>query len=298
MTDPDELEKFAGILEESGDYKILRRLKPCAARTSAGSGDECRNGLFVDVETTGLDPNKDEIIELAMVPFRYSLGGDVIEVLEPFDRLREPSTPIPPAVTVLTGITDEMVAGKQIDPSDVSEFAASADLVVAHNAAFDRRFLERFCPSFCRKPWACSMAEIDWAAEGFEGTKLAYLAAGYGFFYDRHRAVNDCLAAVELLARTLPRSGFSGLASLLERARQTTWRIWAANSPFELKDTLKARGYRWNADDSTKPRAWYVDVPDDQKDIELEYLWREIYKRQVELDVTRITAVDRYSDRV
>jgi len=291
MTGPDELEKLAAILEESGDYKILRRLKPRAARTSPDSGDECRNGLFVDVETTGLDPNEDEIIELAMLPFRYSLRGDLIEVLEPFDRLREPSTPIPPAVTALTGITDEMVAGQQIDPGDVSEFAASADLVVAHNAAFDRRFLER-------KPWACSMAEIDWAAEGFEGTKLAYLAAGYGFFYDRHRAVNDCLAAVALLSQALPRSGLSGLASLLERARQTTWRIWAAHSPFELKDTLKARGYRWNADDSTKPRAWYGEGRDDKKEVEREYLWRESYRRQVELDVSRITAFDRYSDRV
>lgn len=296
MTDPDEFEKLAAILEESGDYKILRRLKPRAANTSA-SGD-CRTGLFVDVETTGLDPNKDEIIELAMLPFRYSLGGDLIEVLEPFDRLREPSTPIPPAVTVLTGITDEMVAGKQIVPDEVAEFASSADFVVAHNAAFDRRFLERFCPSFCTKPWACSMAEIDWAAEGFEGTKLAYLAAGYGFFYDRHRAANDCLAAVELLSRVLPRSGKSGLASLLERARQTTWRIWAANSPFELKDTLKARGYRWNGDDNGKPKAWFVDVSDDQKDRELDYLRREIYKSEIELEVTRVTAFDRYSDRI
>jgi DNA polymerase III epsilon subunit-like protein len=100
-----------------------------------------------------------------------------------------------------------MVAGQQIDPDEVSEFAGRADLVVAHNASFDRRFLERFCPPFCAKPWACSMAEIDWAAEGFEGTKLAYLAAGFGFFFDRHRAANDCLAAVELLSQTLPRSG-------------------------------------------------------------------------------------------
>lgn len=297
MTDPAELEKLAAILEESGDYRILRRLKPRSS-TGVSAGDGSRIGLFVDVETTGLDPDKDEIIELAMLPFRYSLGGAVIELLEPFDRLRQPSAPIPEAVTALTGITDDMVAGQQIDPGEVSEFAAPADLVVAHNATFDRRFLERFCPAFCKKPWACSMAEIDWAAEGFEGTKLAYLAAGHGFFYDRHRAANDCLAAVELLSRPLPRSGVSGLASLLARARQTTCRIWAANSAFELKDTLKARGYRWNGDDDGRPKAWYVDVPDDQKDTELDYLWREVYKRKVELDVTRITAFDRYSDRI
>ena len=45
-------------------------------------------------------------------------------------------------------------------------------------------------------------------------------------------------------------------------------------------------------------RAWYVDVPDDRKDAELDYPGREIYKRKVHLDVTRITAFDRYSDRI
>ena len=86
-------------------------------------GHQNRLGLFVDVETTGLDPEKEEVIELAMLPFRYSLGGSVIDVLDPLDRLRQPSTPIPPAVTALTGITDEMVADQKIDPEEVSEFA-------------------------------------------------------------------------------------------------------------------------------------------------------------------------------
>ncbi|SLN72288.1 3'-5' exonuclease [Oceanibacterium hippocampi] len=297
MTDQVELEKLAAILEDSGDYRILRRLKP---RTAAGAlaDGESRIGLFVDVETTGLDPERDEIIEIAMLPFRYSLDGVVIEILEPFDRLREPSTPIPQAVTALTGITDDMVAGQKIELSEISEFAGPADLVVAHNAAFDRRFLERFSQTFSTKPWACSMAEIDWAAEGFEGTKLAYLAADHGFFYERHRAANDCLAAVELLSRTMPRSGVSGLARLLAQARQTTWRIWAENSPFELKDTLKARGYRWSGGDARHPKAWHIDVLDAQKEAEIEYLCREIYKRPTKFRATKITAYDRYSSRI
>lgn len=144
-----------------------------------------------------------------MVPFTYGVDGQIFDVGQPFHQLREPSQPIPPEVSAITGLTDEMVAGKHIDPAEVAAFAAPAALVVAHNAAFDRRVLERFCDVFSTKPWACSMSQVSWAEEGFEGVKLAYLAAGAGFFYDKHRAVHDCLAAIELLGRPLPRSGSS-----------------------------------------------------------------------------------------
>ena len=43
------------------------------------------------------------------------------------------------------------------------------------------------------------MSQVEWQSEGHEGVKLAWLAAGAGFFYDKHRAVNDCHAGIELL---------------------------------------------------------------------------------------------------
>lgn len=264
---------------------------------SRARGGPTRLGLFVDVETTGLDPYTDEVIELAMVPFTYGLDGRIFEIHDALERFQEPSRPIPAVITGLTGITDAMVAGKEIDAHEVASFAAGASLVIAHNAAFDRRFAERISEVFTTKPWACSMSQIEWVEEGHEGTKLAYLAAGAGFFYDRHRAAHDCRAAIELLAAPLPRSGALGMARLLERARRPSWRIWAENSPFDLKDVLKARGYRWNGDGNPNPRAWYIDVDDDQREAELSYLTKEIYLRDVELLVHRMTAYNRFSDR-
>ena len=261
-------------------------------------GIATRRGLFVDVETTGLDPIQDEIIELAMVPFEYGLDGQIYSVGEPFHRLRQPSKPIPSEITALTGITDAMVAGATIDPIEVAAFAAEAALVVAHNAGFDRKFLERFCGSFEAKAWACSMTQVDWIDEGHEGLKLAYLATGAGFFYNRHRATHDCLAALELLSRPLPKSGRTALAQLLEKARVPTWRIWAENSPFDLKDLLKARGYRWNGDGSGTPRAWYVDVTDEMREADLEYLQSQFYRREINLKTQRIDAYNRFSERV
>jgi len=290
------LEVLAAKLEASGCYRILRKLEPRAS-TAPPVGMKLRKGLFVDVETTGLDPARCEIIELAMVPFTYGLDGRIFAVGEAFSQLRQPSHPIPPEVTAITGLTDEMVEGKHIDPVEVAAFAADAALVVAHNAAFDRRVLERFCEVFSTKPWGCSMSQVNWAEEGFEGVKLAYLAAGAGFFYDKHRAVHDCLAAIELLARALPRSGRPGLQDLLERARTPSWRIWAENSPFELKDALKSRGYRWNGEGAGGPRAWYVDVPEAERDAELTFLRSEIYGGEIDLLTRRIDAHDRFSDR-
>lgn len=283
-------------LEQSGAYRVQRRLAPFAARTPP-THVQTRTGLFIDTETTGLDTARDEIIELAMIPFTYGSDGEIYSVGEAFEQLRQPSKPIPPEITAITGITDGMVAGRAINPEEIAAFAAPAALVVAHNAAFDRRFMERFSDVFTTKPWACSMNEIDWAAEGYEGTKLAYLAAASGFFYERHRATHDCLAAIALLARRHSKSGRTGLDQLLERARTPSWRVWAENSPFELKDVLKARGYRWNAEATGGPRAWYIDVPTEQKEAEVGFLKREIYGGEINLLVRRIDAFDRFSVR-
>jgi DNA polymerase-3 subunit epsilon len=141
------------------------------------------------------------------------------------------------------------------------------------------------------------MSQIDWKAEGHEGTKLSYLAAGAGFFYDRHRAVNDCAAAIELLAMDLPRTGVSGLARLLEGARTPSWRIWAQNAPFAQKDKLKARGYRWSGDDGVPPRTWFIDVADAHKDAEHLFLRQEIYGGEIDLLARMIDAFDRFSER-
>jgi DNA polymerase-3 subunit epsilon len=293
----DDLDAMASVLNASGRYRVLRRLEP-RSFIEPPDGSETRLGLFLDVETTGLDPSRDEIIELAMVPFTYGLDGRIFEIREPFQKLREPERPIPPAITALTGITDEMVAEQTIDPAAVISFVSQAALVIAHNAAFDRPFVERLSDVFTTKPWACSMTQIDWGTEGYEGTKLSYLTMEAGFFYERHRATSDCIAAIELLAAPLRKTGVVAMTRLLERARRPSWRIWAVNSPFDLKDVLKARGYRWNSDgNANNPRAWYIDLDDDVREQELTYLRTEIYQSEIDLPVRRITAYERFSDR-
>lgn len=116
--DPSQLEQMAAALEASGQYRVLRRVGGYQP-LEIPAGTRTRCGVLLDLETTGLDPLQDEIIEMAMLPFTYGLDGTVYSVGEAFSQLRQPSVPIPSAVTELTGLTDEMVAGHSIDPAEV-----------------------------------------------------------------------------------------------------------------------------------------------------------------------------------
>ncbi len=122
---------------------------------------------------------------------------------------------------------------KVVDEARLNALVAEADLVIAHNAAFDRPMLERVWPCFADKPWACSLADIDWRAEGFGAGKLDYLLMQQGWFYDGHRALSDCLAGLFLLNLKLPALGARGMSVLLDSARQNRFAIRAVGAPFE-----------------------------------------------------------------
>jgi len=289
------LEAMAAQLQASGRYRLLRRFEGCTLYSGADPST-LKRGVYLDTETTGVDGRKDEILELAMVPFDYDPEGRLCAVHAPFVALNQPSKPIPAEITRITGITDAMVAGQTIVPIEVAAFIAEAVIVIAHNAAFDRLFAERLCEAFQHKGWACSMSQVDWKGQGFEGTKLSYLAGQAGFFFDGHRAENDCLAGLEILGRPLP-DGRTALAHLLEAARAPTWRIVATNSPFEQKDKLKARGYRWNGEEAAGPKAWFTDVAEADREAELLFLAQEVYGYDPGLTPKRITAFERFSER-
>ena len=293
---PTAMECLARTLERSGGYKVLRRLD--LPFTPLPDHLEGKLALMVDVETSGLDSTTDEIVELAAVPFQYDAAGRVIAVHEPFDQLRDPGRPIPAEVTRLTGIDDAMVRGKVLDLAAVEGLASRAALIVAHNASFDRAFLERLAPIFAEMPWACSMADLPWREVGLTTLKLEALAAGAGFFYDAHRAGDDCLAAIELLRRTLPGTDRLAMAELLRSARRKTVRITAAGAPFDRKDLLKLRGYRWRETaEGGDSKAWVVELSAEALDAEIRFLRLEVYGADVDLPITPITAFSRYSAR-
>jgi DNA polymerase-3 subunit epsilon len=296
LQDDPSLAAMADTLARSTDYRVLRRLIP-RTEFAPANGQPTRSGILLDVETTGLDQVRDEVIELAMIKFDYLPDGSITRVADVFTAFNEPSRPIPPEITELTGITDETVAGHRIDPDAVAAFANDAAIVIAHNAGFDRKFSERYWPVFQHKAWGCSATEVDWRKHGFDGSRLGYLLAGAGFFHQAHRAIDDCHALLEILAFELPDLGSPALAVLLERARKKTMRVWAEQSPFDLKDELKRRGYRWSDGSDGRPKSWYIDVEESKEASEIEFLRKTIYMRDVEPRVQALSAMSRFSVR-
>jgi DNA polymerase-3 subunit epsilon len=294
---PSDLAAMAEALSQSTDYRVLRRLVPRPTSQPA-FGQEVRTGILLDTETTGLDHAKDEIIELGMVKFDYTPEGRIVGLRDTFSAFNEPSAPISAEVTALTGITDEMVAGHRFDETAITDFVDGAVIVIAHNSGFDRKFAERYWPVFAHKAWGCSMSEIDWRKHGFAGSQLGYLLNGAGFFHQAHRAVDDCHALLEILDFMLPTTGSPALALLLDTARRKTVRIWAEQSPFELKDSLKRRGYRWSDGTDGRSKSWYVDVCESALDDELTFLRTEIYLRDVKPRLQTLTAFTRFSGRI
>jgi len=99
------------------------------------------------------------------------------------------------------------------------------------------------------------------------------------------------------VASALGTLGASALAVLLHQARKKTIRVWAEQSPFDLKDVLKRRGYRWCDGSDGRPRSWYIDVGEDQLEDEIAFLKTEIYLSEVEPRLQTLTALSRFSVR-
>ncbi len=292
-------------LENSGNYKVLERLNT-PQFYQPGQPATPRIGVVLDTETTGLDTAKDKIIELGFVAFEYdAASGMIYRIVHSYGGFEDPGEPLEDIIIQVTGITDEMIKDQRLDDQEINHWLEKADLIIAHNAAFDRQMLERRLPVAQDCNWACTLHDINWKDEDIASLKLDYIAYKLGYFFDGHRAVNDAQATLHLLTKALPVSKKAAMAELLSHARIKSRRFFAVGAPFEKKDALKARGYHWMADFSytdsygkAKKGVWSVSVAEEHIDAEQQWLTASVYNgRKALFTFNDMTANNRYSIR-
>lgn len=175
----------------------------------------------VDVETTGGAPGgADRVIEIGVAV----LWGGRVELV--FERLINPGRRIPFVVTALTGITDAMVAGapRFEEVADALAAAVAGRVFVAHNAAFDWRFLaaelRRGRHFELDGPRLCTVRLARRLLPELPSRSLDALADYFGItIRRRHRAGGDALATAHILRRLLDLAEEKGIVTLDELVR-------------------------------------------------------------------------------
>ena len=246
---------------------------------------------FIDFETTGLDFEKDEVIEIGLRTIAVNKHDyqDFYSVKN-YESYNDTNNLIDEEVTMLTGITKDMILGKKIDWVEVESILKISDVVVAHNATFDRWFLEKHVDF--KNIWACSKADINWKDRGFLNTKLELLSIWHGFYYDSHRAMNDVNATIHLLLHP-SYENYSPLEELVQNSKKEHHLI-INKFPYN-QDTIsklkRRRGYRYNPSD----KSWRTLVRDkDLLENEVEWLKENIYNGYFQGEIRQIPLTDKY----
>lgn len=256
-----------------------------------------RVAAIIDVETTGDNPQVDEIVQLAIqrVIFEEETR-EILAVEAPVSWMQEPSRPMHPDAIAVHGITPEMVRGlPRIDALEVIAALSGADVLIAHNASYDAPIFVRQFPMFNTRAWACSLNDIPWRARGYESARLGALLQDHTqCHFHGHDAGRDVAATAHVLATPFA-DGTMPFSVLLESALAPRVRVIANGAPFDAKDLLKARGYQWN--DSTKPgarlrnvKAWWTECLAADLPAERDWLARNVY-HSVFADSTPIRVV-------
>ncbi len=242
------MRQVKGWSEDKNTITIQRLKAPWDNFQAKNQSDNIATAIYLDTETTGIDRKRDKIIDLGFIRFDFDrTTGEIIKIHEAFSQLEDPEEPLSDIVKNLTGYCDDDLKGKAIEWEKVADSFEKAQLIIAHNASFDRAFLDRYLPLSREKVWGCSLKQIDWRTKGHGTKALEYLCKDHGFFFDGHTALADVEAALYLISHKDPDSREFYLKELIEKARIKQKWVLARQSQFEFKDTLRERGYRWDS---------------------------------------------------
>ena len=219
--------------------QVRQRSVPAdSPQQSAEESAAVRTLLIVDTETTGLDPQLDHCLEIGVilfdVPSRQLLAQQSFllpvetNAAEAINRIPASATNLPqpwrPALSYLRSLLD------------------AADVLVAHNAAFDRQWFGRGHLPATDKRWLCSMEDVRWPAgrQLRSRPSVRDLALAYEIpVWAAHRALTDCIYLAEVFRRC------EDLEQLLERGLEPR-QLMRAQVSYDDRHLARDAGFRWN----------------------------------------------------
>ena len=207
-------------------------------------------GIIIDLETSGLDYKKDSIIEIGIIEFVICDTDNSLHITNMYSSLQDPGFDISSSISEVTHIRNDFLKSESINWDVVSSFFKSASIVIAHNAEFDSKFLAKR-PEIKDIPvhWGCSLNHINWHAHGFKTRALNYLAADMQFVNPfAHRALFDCATTFRVIQNYI--------LELINTSYEQKNRITVSKSAYELSQSFKDRGYKWNKDE----KSWFKEV--------------------------------------
>ncbi|MDQ3162986.1 MAG: exonuclease domain-containing protein, partial [Actinomycetota bacterium] len=190
-----------------GDARLAWRGSSVGLANPAGASLALEDAgyVVVDLETTGLRPDRAAICEIGAVRIRdFELG-------ERFETLVNPRQPLPPAIGALTGIDPSSL--RTAPPAELAvrrflDFARD-DVLVAHNARFDIGFLDVEVERLTGRRLAAPVVDTVWLARRLLGDRSRRVGlASLAYFFGTaarpcHRALPDAEATAEILLRLI-----------------------------------------------------------------------------------------------
>ena len=224
---------------ENSDHEIPETLNQSISNSKVNNQNKnIEKILILDTETTGLDENKDEIIEIGCILFNVNSKSVLSQVSFLFPVNSNEAEHV-------NGISAEVTKIQQPWEDGLDFFLKlvdSSDLIVAHNVEFDKKWFGKGRLPNLEKKWICSLEDINWSFQKNLKNRPSVTDLALSFsipVWSLHRALSDCFYISEVFKKC------ENLEELLTKATEPRF-LYKALVSYEERSLAKKAGFRWN----------------------------------------------------
>nr|YP_002048883.1 possible DNA polymerase III, epsilon subunit [Paulinella chromatophora]ACB42673.1 possible DNA polymerase III, epsilon subunit [Paulinella chromatophora] len=194
--------------------------------------------LILDTETTSLSPTDGNCIEIGAILFHLRHRATLSQIAFLLPCENNPSY----SLNGISAETTRLIYPWEAGLSYFLTLVESSDLIVAHNASFDRQWFGIDPLPIINKPWLCSMQDINWPVQRSlrSNPSIRDLALAYGVpVWSTHRALTDCLYMSQVFERC------PELETLIQNGLEPR-QIYKAQLSYQDRHLAREAGFHWN----------------------------------------------------